>query len=156
MPFPAGHVVTAAEFQLGMGDWIDWSGSLTWSGAGGNPTKGNSTYVARYSYVTPHTIAWNIFITVGSTFVAGTGAWTFNLPIAPADPNGYGQVGPVWGNDSGVKLVGGLSYDIESSKVTLFRLSSTGTTPWTMAALTFADWAPNTNDSIKMSGIYEV
>lgn len=153
--YPAGHIVTAAEFALGQDAWIDWSASLAWTGSGGNPTKGNSVYVARYTYLTPKTVAFTWFITIGTTFVAGTGQQQFSLPVTPADTGGYGVIGNWWGNDSGVKLVGGLT-DIESSKLTLFRHSSTATTPWTMVNLAFADWAPNTGDTLKASGFYEV
>jgi hypothetical protein len=129
--------------------------SFTWLGSVSNPTLGNSAVVARTCRQPGRIQLWSINISIGSTFVAGSGAWTFPLPVTPADPNGFGQTGTVWANDSGVKVMG-MFYDIESSKINLFRLSNTGTTPWSATALTFADWTPNTNDSFKMSGWYEV
>lgn len=136
-------------------NWVDWSSSLSWIGSTGNPTKGNSVYVARYTYLTPHTVAFAANITVGSTFVAGTGFQKFNLPVTPADAAGYGATGTMWGNDSGVKFVAAM-WEIEGSQINLFRYSSGATTPWTVVNLTFADWSPNVNDSLKISGLYEV
>lgn len=61
--------------------WTDYSASLTIGSTGTPPTKGNSTYYSHYIKV-GKTLTLTAKITIGSTFVAGTGTYTFSLPQA--------------------------------------------------------------------------
>ena len=64
--------------------WTDYSSTFTLTASTSNPTKGNSTYDARYRQV-GKTVDVDIAITVGSTFSAGSGTYYFSLPVAMRD-----------------------------------------------------------------------
>jgi hypothetical protein len=99
----AGNRLTAAKVNelitqinsLTDPDWTDYSASFTLTAATTNPTKGNSTYSARYRRPTnSDLIHYEGKITIGSTFSAGSGVYRFSLPVnasALAQANAVGQ-----------------------------------------------------------------
>jgi hypothetical protein len=62
------------------GSWTDFSASFTITASVTPPTKGNSTYTAAYVQV-GKTVDYTFSVTVGSTFVAGSGDYRFLLPV---------------------------------------------------------------------------
>lgn len=161
MAYAAGHVVTAAEYALGQNDWIDYSSSFSLTGSGGNPTLGNSTLVARYTYKTPHTIQVVVQLTIGSSFSVGSGFYQFSLPVAPAANDGYGTVGSCYVLDQSAGAeYGGLSR-IFSSTVVLQTPKQSGTTtsgtpvPIGLVGAAFP-MIPATSDNLRFSIEYEV
>lgn len=163
MPFPSGHIVTADEYALGQGDWIDYSGTFALTGSTTNPTKGNSTYLARYTYLTPHTVAVAIHITIGSTFTVGSGFYLYSLPVTPADLSGYGAVGGAWLFDTSPGPVYSCvcRFDSSSGKLLVQYSSQDGTTTSGHAIsggnqTNAAPFTPATGDEFRLSIIYEV
>lgn len=76
----AGNVIFASDVSPG---WVDYSSTFTLTATTTNPTKGNSTYAARYQYPTGgDLIETEIRIDIGSTFAAGSGVYRFLLPFA--------------------------------------------------------------------------
>lgn len=93
---PAGHRVTAANMDaildqidsLTAAGWTDYSASFSVIGSTTNPTKGNSTYAAYYRLAAGGDICEVAFrVTIGSTWSAGSGNYSFRLPFSPATPN---------------------------------------------------------------------
>jgi hypothetical protein len=85
-------------------DWIDWSSSMSiLSVAGTDPTKGNSTYKARYKYV-DGAVIFEFYAQIGSTWSSGSGVYKIPLPVAADSDSGYASIGSGWINDSGVAL----------------------------------------------------
>jgi len=86
----AGHEPTAAEFKqitdqidsLTSASWTDYSGTFALYATTTNPTKGNSTYQARYRRPAgSNFIHARMRIDIGSTFSAGSGTYCFRLPV---------------------------------------------------------------------------
>jgi len=129
--------------------WTDFSASLTITAGGGNPTKGNSVYTARYKQ-NGKDVLYNFKISIGSTFSAGSGTYNFLVPVA-AETNRL-AVGKVFVNDSGTALLTGIcTFDSDTTHVVVFLANITG------AALSATGpgtaWA--TGDTIVCSVVYE-
>lgn len=86
----AGSRMTAAKINelvnqvnsLTDPDWTDYSASFVLSASTTPPTKGNSTYSARYRRPAGcDLIHYEGKLTIGSTFVAGSGVYRFSLPV---------------------------------------------------------------------------
>lgn len=102
----AGSRMTAAKINelvnqvnsLTDPDWTDYSASFTLTAATTNPTKGNSVYSARYRRpANCDLIHYEGKITIGSTFVVGSGVYRFSLPVnattlAQANTVGQGYI----------------------------------------------------------------
>lgn len=65
-----------------IGSWVDYTSTFVLTASPTPPTKGNSTYEARYCRI-GDTVDVSILITIGSTFSAGSGIYEFSLPFAP-------------------------------------------------------------------------
>lgn len=62
--------------------WTDYSGTFALTAVTTNPTKGNSTYLARYRRPTDcDLIDVEVSVTIGSTFSAGSGVYRFSVPF---------------------------------------------------------------------------
>jgi hypothetical protein len=84
-PFVAGSVLTAAELN-GIGEWTDYTPALF--GATTNPVMGNSAVAGKYARVQNLIIAyWSI--SIGSTFVNGSGDYTINLPVTAVGASSF-------------------------------------------------------------------
>ena len=119
---PAGHVVTPTEFQ-GVLDpllvltsaWTDYSSTFTITASTTNPTKGNSTYNAKYLKI-GRTVLVCITVTIGSTFSRGSGYYGFSVPYAPVIgwsgvvghvvDSGTAERGPMGGRFAGATILG--------------------------------------------------
>lgn len=76
----AGNTIPASDVSPG---WIDYSSTFTLTATTTNPTRGNSTYAARYHYPSSgDLIHVQIRIDIGSTFSAGSGVYRFLLPTS--------------------------------------------------------------------------
>lgn len=76
----AGNTILASDVGPG---WVDYSSTFTLTATVTPPTKGNSTYVARYRQPTgPDKVDVQIRIDIGSTFAAGSGVYRFLLPTS--------------------------------------------------------------------------
>lgn len=75
----AGNVIFASDVGPG---WVDYSSTFTLTATTTSPTKGNSTYVARYRAPTgADKVDVQVRIDIGSTFSAGSGVYRFLLPF---------------------------------------------------------------------------
>jgi hypothetical protein len=80
MTTSAGNAILASDVSPG---WVDYSSTFTLTAVSVNPTKGNSTYVARYHYPSNgEVIQVQVRIDIGSTFSAGSGVYRFLLPFS--------------------------------------------------------------------------
>jgi hypothetical protein len=67
--------------------WTDYSSQMTVTGSTTSPTLGNSTRQASYRRVPGGDIVFFQFkLTIGSTFTAGSGDYTFSLPVSMSSP----------------------------------------------------------------------
>lgn len=81
-PIAAGSI-TAAMLASAIGAWTTYT--PTWTAASSNPSLGNGTLLGRYSQI-GKTVAFRIFLSIGSTTTQGSGTWRFALPFAsPSD-----------------------------------------------------------------------
>lgn len=149
------HAPTAAEMtqvinalQSMINATTDYSGSLTLSASVTPPTKGNSTYVASYVQ-RGQMVFFTGKITIGSTFVAGSGTYTISLPVAAsAAAQSALTTGPAMINDSGtsirpgaVQIAGSTTMNIYSDAVTGAALSNTGPGDGAWAANDWMAWS---------------
>lgn len=83
MTFFAGDTLAAAALNdIIAPGWVDYSGTFTLTATTTNPTKGNSTYQAYYRRpATADVCDVQIYISIGSTFAAGSGSYRFLLPF---------------------------------------------------------------------------
>lgn len=92
----AGQYPNASDLEYGWDQvvdlthpgWNDFSTSLVITGSTTSPTPGNSTRQAFWRR--PPESDWIIYVfkyTIGSTFGAGSGTYSFNLPVAMMSPN---------------------------------------------------------------------
>lgn len=100
--------------------------TFTLTGSSSNPTLGNSTTVSRYIQL-GRLVAVNYQLTIGSTFVAGSGSYRFALPIAASSNQALNSTLMAVGNmlDSsapetalvaGSKLISTTTLEIEGGK----------------------------------------
>lgn len=76
----AGNEINASDVSPG---WNDYSSTFTLTATTTNPTKGNSTYAARYHYPSGGDMVHvQVRIDIGSTFSAGSGVYRFLLPFS--------------------------------------------------------------------------
>jgi hypothetical protein len=104
--------------------WIDFSASFTITATTTNPTKGTSTYVAKYTQ-TGKTVHFYFKITIAGGFAQGTGTYRFLLPVTAATSSGPG-LGPAWVNDSGTALLVGATHFVDSTHVEIYLANATG------------------------------
>ncbi len=122
----------------------DYSTSFTITAATTNPTKGNSTYVAKYLAI-GKMMWYSVKITIGSTFSAGSGVYSFLSPQT-LDTN-IGQTGAAKVLDAGTKAYIAMVEPIDSTHFAITQ--DAATTALTNAGPGTA-WA--TGDIISFSG----
>lgn len=139
--------------------WTDYSSSLSITGSTTSPTKGNSTYSARYIHLTESTVRYVVSVTIGSSFSVGSGVYFFSMPVTPADSEGYGALGSCFlFPGSGSKEYVGTAR-ISTSKVVLYAPAQDGTTTASHvinAAQVSSTFGWTTDGKIKFSIDYEV
>jgi hypothetical protein len=82
--------------------WTDWSSTFVLDALSVTPTKGNSTYMARYRKVPDGDVVdFEFYILIGSTFSAGSGVYEFPVPHAPSSGAILCALGPGYIFDSG-------------------------------------------------------
>lgn len=95
VPIRAGRYPTAAAAEywndtlenLKAPGWTDYSSSMTVVGSISNPTLGNSTLQAFYrAPAGTDVVDFTFKLTIGSTFSAGSGTYTFSLPVPMLSP----------------------------------------------------------------------
>lgn len=134
------HAPTAAEMlqiinalQSTINGLTDFSGSLVIGASVTPPTKGNSTYVAAYVQ-RGQMVLFTGKVTIGSTFSAGSGTYTLNLPVT-ASANAVSNImpGSMLVNDAGTSIHSGTmalasttTVNIYSDGVTSGSLGSAG------------------------------
>lgn len=100
--FGAGRRLYASELNalvtqinsLTAPGWTDYSSTFALTAPTTNPTKGNSTYSAWYRQPSgSDVIDVHIEITIGSTFVTGSGIYNFSLPVNAHSSALNGHVG---------------------------------------------------------------
>lgn len=93
--FNAGQYPPAAELEYAFDQiadltapgWTDYSPNMVITGSTTNPTLGNSTLLAMYREVPGTDIVHFVFkLTIGSTFSAGNGFYTFSTPHTMLSP----------------------------------------------------------------------
>lgn len=88
----SGNVQVGAGGSVGINNHIDSTPAATaWNAVTTSPSLGNGALVASYTRK-GRAITMRLRLTTGSTTTYGSGAWTFQLPIA-ADVNAFAQVG---------------------------------------------------------------
>lgn len=126
--------------------WTDYSSSLSITASPTPPTKGNSTYTAHYKQI-GKVVHYAGSITIGSTFSAGSGTYSFSLPVT-AEASALGT-GPVWINDSGTAILLGMLLLSSTTAFQIYLPSGAGLG----SAGPGTAWA--TNDGIRFSIAYE-
>lgn len=116
MSFSAGQVPTAS--QIPDGTWIDYSSSFTLTASTTNPTKGNSSYEARYTKM-GRLVVCQFRILIGSTFSAGSGVYQFSLPVTALNNHAVGNGTIV---DAGTAVRAGASLVQYGSSMTLVQM----------------------------------
>ena len=130
---------TAADIQswidFGNAEWTDYGTDTTiLTATTSNPTKGNSTWVARYVQYN-RTVHMTLQYSVGSTFSAGSGTYVFLLPVAANTTAPI--VGSVFINEVGVSVRVGAAVTFGSTGLNVYwdgggPVSSSGlSTSWT-------------------------
>lgn len=129
---------TEADVQswvnFGNAAWTDYGTDTTiLTATTTNPTKGNSTWVARYVQYN-RTVHMAMQYVIGSTFSAGSGSYIIQLPVA-ADTTAP-VVGSVLINEAGVAIRVGAVTTVTSTGLYLFfdggQATSSGlSTSWT-------------------------
>jgi hypothetical protein len=81
-PVLGSDLATMAGYLSALsGSMTDWSSSFSIGATTTAPTKGNSTYVARYNRA-GKLLLFQFKVTIGSSFSAGSGTYLFALPYA--------------------------------------------------------------------------
>lgn len=82
-PAPGETIKGAFTAALGvaLGAWTDYSSSFVLTATTTNPTKGGSTYTARYVQI-GQTIIYQFRILIGAGFAVGSGNYRISLPVA--------------------------------------------------------------------------
>lgn len=88
--YPDGAELEAVVDQIAdltAAGWTDYSASMTITGATTSPTLGNSTLQAFYRSAPGTDVVDFVFkLTIGSTFSAGSGIYTFSTPVSMLSP----------------------------------------------------------------------
>lgn len=132
---------TLTEYAYNGSAWIavgsygamtDYSASLTLTAATTNPTKGNSTYAAKYTQI-GKLVYYTARIAIGSTFAAGSGSYRLSLPVTAASASASQDLGSVLVTDSGTAALVGTcllqsttTLEVWIANITGGALSSTG------------------------------
>jgi hypothetical protein len=151
MTFFAGDTLPASALNdLLAPGWTDYSGTFTLTATTTNPTKGNSTYLARYRRPDgSDKVDVEIYILIGSTFAAGSGLYRFLLPVAASANAILSAVGAVYVADVGTAGRTAVARILDATHVECLRNGDasvfTNTLPQT--------WA--TGDIIQISISYE-
>lgn len=117
----------------------------TWTGSGGNPDIGNGTLNARY--IQFGKLVWiDLHIVFGSTTSAGTGSWSFSLPVTAANANGQSMSCVLF--DSGTNYRTGVGF---LSSTTILRGMIDSASDYVGAGVPIT-WA--SGDEIRISGWY--
>lgn len=82
--------------------WTDYSSAFTITAATTSPTKGNSTYNARYKQV-GKSVDYGFSISIGSTFSPGAGIYFFPFPVPVNVASIVTRSGPAVILDNGVQ-----------------------------------------------------
>lgn len=119
---PVLYEPTEADVQ----SWVDF-GNAAWTDYGTdttiltatttNPTKGNSTWAARYVQYN-RTVHMALQYVIGSTFSAGSGTYRFLLPVeaSPINPS----IGAVMINEAGVTSRAGMAVTISTTHFEIY------------------------------------
>jgi hypothetical protein len=129
--------------------WTDYSSSFALTGQTTSPTKGNSTYSARYRRTGLHSIEYTGRLQIGSTFVAGSGALQLSVPVAATDSVAFGGCGSWWALDSTHAIYCGAVVFNDSSHLWMYRSGDT-------TAVTFATWTWSSGDELRWTIKYEI
>jgi hypothetical protein len=113
------------------GVWKNWT--PTWTASTTNPSIGNGTLSGRYCLI-GKLITAKIFLQLGSTSTAGSGAYSFTFPIAPLN---YRLVSGVYR----LRNVGGNLYEgaVEPFSATFALIRDGGTYVTNATPFSFAD-----------------
>lgn len=151
--------IDAVQGAVG-GPWSTYTPTIF--GSSSNPTQGNSTYSGRYRYLNDHTVVAVVWITIGSTFTAGSGFYQIALPVLAAEvAHGYGATAAFYLLD----ISGSIEYAgvarIFSGTVVMHLPKQDGTTTSghaITAGLVGAAFpvVPQTGDEYRFSIMYEV
>ena len=144
----AGSETALGGGGAGLGAWTGFT--PVWSSlAGTPPTTGNATLTARYKMLDSKTCLFYMTLIFGSTSAAGTGSWTFTLPVTAAS--------------NGEQLLTGHILDSGTdSKLAVARIASGGTTIYQIvpeggnAVIAGSPMTWATGDRIDLSGFIEV
>lgn len=105
--------------QLTHPGWTDYSTSMVIDGATTDPTLGNSTLQALYRRCEESDVVDFTFkLTIGSTFSAGSGIYTFSLPIDMMSPQIW--TGPAIVFDTGTAMRSAAVTPIAATGVLLY------------------------------------
>lgn len=118
----------------------------TWSASGTAPSLGNGTLTGTYARI-GQCVSFTIKLTFGSTTTAGTGTWSFSVPIASSQD---GTCGSVFMFDFGVNSYSGMAR-ISAGSVTAWSSASPAAQVGATAPFSFGN-----QDGIEISGTYFV
>ena len=129
--------------------WTDYSSSFALTGQTTSPTKGNSTYGARYRRTSLHSILYTGRLQLGSTFSAGTGLVFLSVPVTAADAAGFGACGAWYAIDATHANYGGVINFTDASHLVMFRSGD-------LTGVSFSTWTWNSGDELRWSIEYEI
>lgn len=154
----AGETVTAALLNTHLRDnlkaigdaWATWT--PTWAATTTNPTLGNGTLDAAYIN-TGKLFVFQLDLTFGSTTTAGSGTYSFTLPVTPASAGRLQFNGVLFDTSASATypIVGLYTGGV----ISLRQFPTTAGNP--LAALTHASPVTlATGDVISLGGVFEV
>ena len=112
---------------------------VTWSATTTNPTIGDGTLTAKWQPVSPGVLRYRVYIKFGSTTTAGSGTYSWDYPVNPAEEY---EVGHLYILDSGTRRYAGMSAEENTSALRGLYLSSTAV-PVLVGAAAPVTWAAN-------------
>lgn len=134
---PAPGEVIDSDFTGPLGialvPFTDYSAGLAITAATTNPTLGNSTKTAWYKQV-GKTVHLGFQLNIGSTFAAGSGMYSFSLPVPAAHASMWIGVARIL--DNGVAHYAGMTELIDANRAVVYKanagtLDSSGPgSPW--------------------------
>jgi hypothetical protein len=129
------------------GAWTSWSPS--WTGSTTNPAIGNGTLTGTYLQV-GKTVFFDIVMVAGTTTTYGSGEFQFSLPVEAK--NGFAATVSLRGGSPLNSVAGSADCRSGNPATAILHIGSssgpvTSSVPWT--------WLQNTNQAIKVSGVYE-
>lgn len=148
--FPAGHILTSADFDTlfptGVGAFTAYTPA--WTSSGTQPAIGNGTIAGQYMKI-GRLVVFTVTMTTGTTSTYGTGSYSWSFPVAAS--LGAGNVPSFYATiiDTSVPTRFG-RYGVLASSTTMVFQTEAGASVGATSPMTWAN-----GDSITIAGWYQ-